>query len=226
MQAQSPLSGTWAQEGSQAIQPVHAARPTNIPRTVFHATSASVAITAVALLPSRAWLVAIPGAFAVYAWSMEAARRLSPRINDRLMRFYSRIAHPQERFRVNSATWFGTALVLLALFATRSAMMAGCAILGFADPIAGIVGRRWGRHRFRNGRSLEGSLGFFVAGTVAAAFTLGAMGTGSPGVVLALAAMCALAGALAELLSTRLDDNLTIPLVVGGVATLATPLLG
>ena len=226
MEAESAVQEAWTRDGSRAIRPTHATRPTNITRTAVHAGAAAVAITAVLTLPSRAWLIAIPGAFAVYAWSMEVARRLSPRVNDVLMRFYAPIAHPQERHRVNSATWFGTALLILALFATPPAMIAGCAILGVADPIAGIVGRRWGRHRLRNGRSLEGALGFFVAGTVTAAFALGAVGAGSVGMVLALAAVCALAGALTELLSARLDDNLTIPLVVGTIATLATPLLG
>lgn len=207
------------------IRPAHA-RPTNIARTAFHAGAAAVAITAVLTLPSRGWLIAIPAAFAVYAWSMETARRLSPRINDTLMRFYAPIAHPLERHRVNSATWFGTALLILALFATKPAMIAGCAILGVADPIAGMIGRRWGRHRLRNGRSLEGALAFFVAGTIAAALALGILAGGHVGLVLGLAAVCAFAGALTELFSARLDDNLTIPLVVGTIATLATPLLG
>jgi dolichol kinase len=226
VEAESAVQGVWASDEAPVSRPAPSLRPTNIPRTIFHSGAAAVAIAAVLTLPSRAWLVAIPGTFAVYAWSMETARRKSPRINEALMRFYARIAHPQERYRVNSATWFGTALVILALFATRPAMLAACAILGVADPIAGVVGRRWGRHRLRNGRSLEGTLAFFAAGAIAAALGLGAVGAGSVGVVLAVAAACAFAGALTELFSTRLDDNLTVPLAVGAVATLATPLFG
>jgi dolichol kinase len=224
------VQGEWTVDApNRPVRTPSPARPTNVLRTLVHVGAAAVAITAVLLLPSRGWLVAIPGAFAVYAWSMEAARRVSPRFNDALMRFYGPIAHPQERHRVNSATWFGTALVLLALFASRPAMMAGCAILGVADPIAGIVGRRWGRHRLRNGRSLEGAVAFFVAGTVVAALAMvaggaaGVAGAGGFGAVVAIAAACSFAGALTELFSVRLDDNLTIPLVVGAVATLLTP---
>ena len=33
-------------------------------------------------------------------------------------------------------------------------------MLGVGDATAAIVGKEWGRHRFSNGRSLEGSLGF------------------------------------------------------------------
>ena len=225
------MASDWTEQ--RRVSPL-APRPTNVLRTVFHAGSAGVAITAIVTLPSRRWLVAIPAAFAVYAWSMEAARRVSPRLNDRLMRFYGAVAHPQERHHVNSATWFGTALVVLALFATRPAMMAGCAILGVADPVAGIVGRRWGRRRLGNGRSLEGALAFFVVGSIAAAIALGAGGAMAGGAggdaglapLFVVACACGLAGALTELFSTRLDDNLTIPLVVGALATSAAPLLG
>ena len=204
----------------ESIALASAARPTNIPRTAFHAGAAAVAITCVLVLPSRGWLIAIPGAFAVYAWSMETARRLSPRVNDSLMRLYARIAHPQERHRVNSVTWFGTALVILAVCGSRPAMLAAAAILGAADPIAGIVGRRWGRHRFQNGRSLEGAIAFFVSGTVAASIALGVVTAANPAAVIGLAAACALGGAVTELVSSRLDDNLMIPLVTGAIATL------
>jgi dolichol kinase len=169
-------------------------RPTNLPRSLFHFASAAVALTAVALLPSRGWLIAIPGTFAVYAWSMELGRRLFPQLNDRLMSFYGAIAHPHERYRVNSATWYGTALVLLALFATVPAMLAAIMVLG-------------------------------VSGTLAAAVVLAIAHVGSPLAIAVLAVLSGLAGAVAELYATRLDDNFTIPLAVGAIATLATPLL-
>jgi dolichol kinase len=202
-----------------------AVRPTNLPRSVFHLASAGVALTAVALLPSRAWLVAIPGAFAAYCWSMEIGRRFSPALNDRLMRFYGPIAHPHERYRINSATWYATALVLLALFATTPAMMAAVVVLGTADPVAAFVGRRWGRHPLRAGRSLEGTLAFLATGSLVAAVVLTVTHAGSVAAIAAVALLSGLAGAIAELFATRLDDNFTIPLAVGAVATFATPML-
>lgn len=203
-----------------------AVRPTNLPRSLFHFASAAVALTAVALLPSRGWLIAIPGTFAVYAWSMEIGRRVSPRLNEHLMSLYGPIAHPHERYRVNSATWYGTALVLLALFATVPAMMAAVMVLGVADPVAAFVGRRWGKRTLRAGRSLEGTVAFLVSGTLAAAVVLAVAHAGSPLAICVLAVLSGLAGAIAELYATRLDDNFTIPLAVGAIATLATPLLG
>jgi dolichol kinase len=197
-------------------------RPTNYARSLLHFGSSAVGCAAVALSPSRFPPLAIAIAFFTYAWGMEAARRISPRVNARLMRFYGPVAHPHEHHRVNSATWFATALVLLAAFATRPGMMAGLSVLGVADPIAALVGRRWGKHMLRTGRSLEGTLAFFASGLIAAAVGLALVGTGSAGKIVALAALAAFAGALAELWTTKLDDNLTIPVVAGAVVTLAT----
>ena len=197
-------------------------RPTNYARSLLHFASSAVGCASVTLFPSRGIQVAIALAFFTYAWGMEAARRIDPRINARLMRFYGPVAHPHEHFRVNSATWFATALVLLAAFATRPGMMAGLAVLGVADPLAALVGRRWGKHMIRTGRSLEGTLAFFASGTVAAVVGLALIGAGSAGTIVALGALAAFAGAIAELVTRKLDDNLTIPLVVGAVVTVAT----
>ena len=145
-----------------------AARPTNYARSFFHVMSGVVSLTLIRVLPGRAALAAASGAFVLFAWTCEFARRRSPAVNDRLMRFFGPVAHPQERYRVNSSTWYVTALLLLALLAPTSAAELGVVVLAIADPVAGLIGRRFGRTRLRAGRSLEGTLAFFTAGTLAA----------------------------------------------------------
>jgi dolichol kinase len=200
---------------------VVAVRPTNYSRSVFHCGSAAVGLFSVAFIPSRAIILGIAVTFATYAWSMEIGRRFSPRMNAWLMRMYSRVSHPHERYKVNSATWFATALVLLALFSSRPATMAALAVLGVADPVAALVGRRWGKHLLRAGRSLEGTLGFIVSGSIVAALALLLAGGLAASQVIGLALLAGVTGALAELVATRVDDNLTIPLAVGTALTAA-----
>jgi dolichol kinase len=197
-------------------------RPTNHARSLFHVASAATGFAAVALVPSRGVLLAIACAFATYAWSMEIVRRLSPAFNARIMRMYARVAHAHEWYRVNSATWYATALVLLAAFASRPGMIAGLAVLGVADPFAALIGRRYGRHKLRSGKSLEGALAFVASGTLAALGGLALLHAGSPESMIALAFASAVAGAIAEVWVSILDDNFTIPVVVGAVVTLAT----
>jgi dolichol kinase len=207
-------------------QSLSAPRPTNYARSLFHFASAAVGLTTVALLPAHPGVIlAIALTFATYAWSMEIGRRVSPRMNAWLMRLYAPVAHPHEANHVNSATWYATALVFLALFASRPATMAGLAVLGVADPLAGIVGRRWGTHTLRAGRSLEGSLTFVVVGAAVAAIALAFTDGLSPGRLACFAVLSGVTGAFAELFSTRLDDNLTIPVAVGSAVTLAASLV-
>lgn len=197
-------------------------RPANITRALFHLSGATIGIVVIQLVPGRAWMVGIAVAVALCAWTMEASRRVSPTVNDLLMRLFRPVAHQHEREHVNSATWYATALVLLAAAFSPLANTMGLAVLGVADPVAGMVGRRWGRHRLASGRSLEGALGFVAAG-VGAAFLLARVLYPEVAWSLALgaAALGALAGAVTELYSNQLDDNFTIPVVAAGVASLA-----
>lgn len=199
------------------------ARPANYTRSLFHIASGAFSLGLLRLMPSRGSLIAAAAAFATLAWTLEIARRRSPAVNDRLMRILSPIAHPRERHHVNSSTWYGTALLILALFFPLRAAEIGVVVLGLADPAAGFIGRRFGRTRLRAGRSLEGTLTFVVAGTIGALASLAAFHAlpWSSRLILALAG--AVAGAVAELVSTRFDDNFTIPLTTA-IAVAATQL--
>ncbi|MCC6557397.1 MAG: hypothetical protein IT372_30980 [Polyangiaceae bacterium] len=203
------------------LAPQSAARPANATRSLFHLASGAFALALLRLLPSRPWLIAASAAFAGTAWTLETLRRYSPALNDRLMRIFRPIAHAHERHRVNSSTWYMTALVVLAAVAPRPAAEIGVIVLAIADPAAGFIGRRYGRIRLRARRSLEGTLAFFAAGALAALAQLTAFHSFAMSSMLAIGLAGAAAGALAELFSTRLDDNFTIPLASAAAAAAA-----
>jgi dolichol kinase len=196
-------------------------RPQNYARSLFHLACGAVALTLVQLLPSRAWLIAVCAPFAVAAWGMETARRFSAAVNERLMRFFAPVAHPHERHRVNSSTWYTTALLLMAIFAPPRAAEIGVLVLAVADPAAGFFGRRFGRTRLRAGRSLEGTLTFLTVGALAAFAWLNVVHALPLASMIVISLAGALVGALTELFSTRLDDNFTIPVAVSAAAAAA-----
>lgn len=90
-----------------------------------------------------------------------------------------------------------------------------------ADTAAALIGRRFGRHKLNGGKSAEGTLAFFVTGTLFACVVLRIAGELSWRMA-AWAAAGVLLASLAELFQKqlRLDDNLTIPLSCGAVMTL------
>jgi dolichol kinase len=187
---------------------VPALRPTNYRRNLLHVCSGFFALTVILGVPSPAWMIAITAVFFLYAWPMEFLRHRHPKINERVMTFYGPIAHPHEKDRINSATWYATALMGLALTGSTVTCAVAVLVLGIGDPAAAIVGRRFGRTKLINGRSLEGSLTFVAS---AGAVALTALLIFFPELTVAQAVLLAfggaLGGAVAELLSRRVDDN-------------------
>ncbi len=203
--------------GSGPDSPAVTRRPENYARSLFHVLSAAMAFLALRFIPERKWLVVASGSLALFAWSLETLRRVHPPANTYLMRFFSRIAHAEETHKVNSSTWYLTALLGLALFSPVRAAELGVVVLGLADPAAGFIGRRIGRIKLRKNRSLEGTLGFFAVGMAAAFAILLAFHPMPLASMLAIAAVAGTAGAVVELATIRLDDNFTIPVAVAFV---------
>lgn len=200
-------------------------RPTNYARNIFHVCWGIFALLLILVLLPHDALVWAAVIFAGYAWSLEIGRKVSPKFNERVMRIYGKVAHPHEWNRVNSGTWYATALVILALNATSLVCAVAVSILTFADPAAALIGRRWGRIKLVHGRSLEGSSTFLVVGTLAA--TGIAVLAGLPlGAATVVASCAAFVAALAELFSHRIDDNLTVPLAGMAGAWLGGLLIG
>lgn len=197
-------------------------RPTNYARNVLHLLSATTGIVVLELVPSMGWAVAIASCVAALGWSLEVGRRRSAAVNRFCMALFGRTAHPHEAHRINSATWFSSALVLLALTGATVPCVIALAVLGVGDPLAAIVGRRFGRVPLVHGRTLEGTLAFAVAGGVAAAALVAIL---HPELAvhraLFAAAAAAACGAVAELLCRKVDDNLAIPLAAFAGAFLA-----
>lgn len=197
-------------------------RPTNYARNGLHVLSAVSGIVALELLPSTVWAVGVASGVALLGWSLEIGRRRSAAVNRFCMSLFGRTAHPHEAHRVNSATWYATALVLLALTGAVVPCAIALAVLGVGDPVAAIVGRRFGKTPLVHGRTLEGTLAFALAGTIAAVGLVAVLhpdvGLGRTILAAGAGAAC---GAVAELLCRKIDDNLAIPLAAFAGAFLA-----
>ncbi len=187
-------------------------RPTNYARNVFHALSALLSLVLVELVLTPNLMMAIAFLVAAAAWSMETGKRISPAVDRATWWVFGKMGHPYERRRINSATWFSSALLVLSL--TRSHMISAVAlvILGLADPAAGLIGRRFGRTKLIHGRSVEGTSAFILVGFASALAVL-AIFHGDLGwpLMLGIAGAAVIPAALAELLAYRIDDNLLVP---------------
>ncbi len=201
-------------------------RPKNYARNLFHVANGVTALIFIEWILQPAGLVLMAAALAAIAWTLEAARRRLPGLNRFLVKLFNQVIHPHERHRVNSATWYATALLVLALTSPPMVCALAVTILALGDPAAAIIGRRWGRISLINGRSLEGSMTFFIV-AAGASWLLMATLHGDLGAAARLAIALSAAGlaALAELVSKRVDDNFSVPLSAALGAGLALHLL-
>jgi dolichol kinase len=201
--------------------------PTNYLRSFVHLMNGLAVVAAFQFVftPTTAFWTAT--AFVVWAWSLEGARRVSPTVNAWCMKVFGPIARDHERYRVNSATWYGTALWVLAVTAFGPAGVLGLLCLAVGDPVAGLIGRTYGQIRIPGGKSLEGSLAFALVSTaVGYTYLLLFQWTLAPlHILLSIAIIAGVCGALIELVSTRLEDNFTIPVFTSWLVQLALWLL-
>lgn len=106
------------------------------------------------------------------------------------------------------------AFIVTLLFPTQAAATA-LAVMLIADTCAALVGRKFGRHKI-NGKSVEGCIAFFIGGI--AAFAVVGLFYPLPSI---FAMFCGAAGIFAAMLAElfekqiHIDDNLSIPLLVG-----------
>ncbi len=193
-------------------------RPTNYARNVYHAISAVAALIVVHHVFIGPWLVWSATAFFVWVWGVELARHYSPILNGWVLALFGKVIHPGERQALSSGAWYALGLLLLALQGDRLVMTVALVALGFGDPAAAMIGRRWGKIALTKGRTLEGTLAFVVVSTLCCMLALtlyfAEQGLGQ-NLVYALAG--SVAGALSEVLLRKIDDNLAIPVCAGAI---------
>jgi dolichol kinase len=183
-------------------------------RSLLHVLNGVVAAALYQLVLGPVGATLVLGSLLAVFGFLEVSRRFSARWNHALCSspIFRPIRRPAEYHRVNSATWYLLGLCLLVPLASKPAVIAAVLILAFADPAAAWSGRRWGRRKLFRNKSVVGTLAF-VAVALAVAWPYLAvfgpeLGVGRAG-LLALAG--AVVGALAEVFSGPLDDNLTVP---------------
>lgn len=128
-----------------------------------------------------------------------------------VQRFWKPITAPiiraKETANFTGATYILTSAWLCPLLFDRTAAAAGMVAIITGDIAAALIGKRWGRHRIVGNRTMEGSSAFFLAAGAGLALV--------PGVSPLMGLSLGLFAAVVEAISGPVDDNLSVPLVVG-----------
>jgi dolichol kinase len=196
-------------------------------RRLFHLANGVSIATAYGLLFTHDQVVQIFAVIACLVYIIdrlriaypEAVARHAPWVNRTLVR-------AEEQMREAAMTPFAIAVLLTILAVPKLAALIAIYTLGIADPLAAVVGIRFGRHRIAHNRSLEGSFAFFAAAVAIAALVLHFGTTASALTITAASASIGGTAAGCELLPLRIEDNLTIPIFVGFASWAIASLLG
>ncbi len=167
------------------------------------------------------WIAAcaVLAMFLLVMLALEYARFRRPGVNRWLFSHFSGFTKEKERERMSSTTLFLLSCLLAILIFNKAVAIAAMLMLVFGDPVAEMIGVRWGRVPLL-GKTLEGTMGGLAACLLASA-PLAATSLGPAPLVLAAGAAAA---ALFELIPVSIDDNFSIPLGAGAVMTLVQAL--
>lgn len=196
-------------------------------RRLFHVVNGVSTATAYALLFTHEQVVHVFGTIACVVYVVDRVRIAYPEVVARRAPWVNRLLlRAEEQVRESAMIPYAIAVLLTILTVPKPAALVAIYALAIADPLAAVVGIRWGRRRLAQNRTLEGSLAFFGS-TLAIAAVVLAESTVAPGLTIAAAAFTiGLAAAVCELLPLRIDDNLTIPLFVGFTTWIVCALSG
>ena len=186
-------------------------------RRLFHLSAASI-IPLLGLTIGYEYVVGMAIIGTVALVGGEVARFFIPGVNTWFIEWLGMLLKPGEERRVTAATYLAvTSLVVLLLFEMEIAALA-LLFLAFGDPMAGIIGKRFGRLRWdrwfqkgiaaTSGKSVEGALAFLVASLSVATL----LWTKDIYLTLWPAAVGAAVAAIVEFLPIPLEDNATVPL--------------
>ncbi|HET8656869.1 MAG TPA: hypothetical protein VFL93_15200 [Longimicrobiaceae bacterium] len=178
---------------------------------------------ATVLVPLLAWVLprvpalVLLGVAVAVAMGVEWSRSRIRWVRYRFLRRTRTVLRPHERHGVAGATYLALAYFLAVLVFPRPIAVAAMLYAGLGDATAALVGKRWGRHRARWGKSWEGAAAMLAV--------CAAVGLAIPGVPTVAAVAGGLTAAALEFLPLPLDDNLRVTLGGGVVAWLIAALV-
>ena len=163
------------------------------------------------IFPHPQTIVAV-GLLALTSLSLDLVRFRLPALNRSFMRYLSPLLKSDEGHHITGATYMLIAGFIAFIFFSREIAVVCMLFLSLGDPAAALVGKRAAGPRFF-GKSPIGTGAFFLVSLLVVA---GLVKGGAVEYHWSLLAGAGIA-AVVELVPSRLDDNLTIPLVSGAV---------
>lgn len=136
--------------------------------------------------------------------------------NDRIAKDFKWLIRDKEKASISTMTYFLSGSLISLLLFPKEIAIASILFLAVGDPVASIVGIRFGKNRILWGKSVEGFLACFIA-CYLISYMMFANNVSSSFSLFIFSILSALTVSIAEVLPFKYDDNLTIPVLSGFV---------
>lgn len=148
---------------------------------------------------------------------LDIIRLQRPALNALTVKIFGPVMRRHESNAISGMTFLYIGCMFLLLLKDQHIVTLTLLFLAFGDPVASFFGLRFGKDRIIGNKTLQGTMAAFVVCAVIASiyYYFNNLMTER---LLIVAPISGLIGALAELLPVgKMDDNLTFPLIAGGL---------
>ncbi len=183
----------------------------HLERKLYHLVNGLICFGLYAFVLTRAQSLLVLGSIGGLWFLVDTLRFRSPVVNRMALRVFGRLMRREELRSLTGNSYFILGLFIVACVFPRPIVCLSVLYLALGDPIAAIVGTRWGKHRVWNKKSVEGMTANFLV-TALASWLCGAFLLASPNPWL-LALVGGVCSVIAEAIPLGVDDNLSIPVV-------------
>lgn len=200
----------------------------HLARKIWHAVTGSLMAGIYYIGLPKPVSIAVLGLLLATCLFMEVRRLRDPELNETLIRFLGPFMRRSEVTSVSGVPFYLiSALLAVAIFPKPIAVVS-ILLLAWGDPIASIAGITLGdkTYRFKNGKSLAGTLAAVVACFFITYFFMSTLPDLGFHERLILALVGGVSGGTAELFPLEVDDNFAIPMISGFSIWLAFLVLG
>ena len=153
-------------------------------------------------------------AFSACAFFVEFMRLRNEKMNQLLMTIMKPVMRESERNSVSGMPFYALGVSLSLFFFPERIAILSILFLVFADPIASFCGILYGRDKILPNKSLQGTIAAFSVCYIVS-LVYGLIHVGPSMNLLVFSIVAGVIGAVSELCSQFVDDNLCIPVISG-----------
>lgn len=180
-------------------------------RRLFHMSCGFIVASAYLFTLSHQRIIYFLGTTACVVYILDQMRISYPKLAKKFAKGTKYLLRAEEQLKESAAIPYVMATLLTILSFPKIIAVISIYTLAFADPLSALIGIKFGRHKIVKGKSLEGSLAFFMATFGSAIFVFYITGALNQSTII-VSAILGITGSIFEMMPIKLDDNLTIPL--------------